>query len=126
MSGSHHPQQQPAAFSDWLTGEMRLRGYDIDQRGEQARFARDADLHPGILSRLLKGGTDPDIRTARIIAQALNYPPTRVLIAAGLLPTEEERGTGLTKHDHLKALTDGDSAAGDAVIAVLRATGHWP
>lgn len=123
-SGSHRP-----AFSDWLATEMRRRGYNLDERGEQARFARDADLNAGIVSRLLRGGAEPDVRTCGAIARTLGYTTTHVLAAAGLIPDVEDSKPPaqrtLTPREHLVGLVGDDSQAQDAVITLLRALGKW-
>ncbi|MDX3214535.1 helix-turn-helix transcriptional regulator [Streptomyces sp. ME02-6991-2B] len=124
MTGSHRP------FADWLATEIRRRGYDLDARGEQARFARDAGLNPGIVSRLLRGGADPDVRTCGAIARTLGYTTTHVLAAAGLIPGDEDTTPptpprALTQREALAALAGDDTAAQDAVIALLRALGKW-
>jgi transcriptional regulator with XRE-family HTH domain len=123
--GSHRPK-----FTDWLTTEMRRRGYDLNHRGEQARFARDAGLSPAIISRLLRTEGDPDIKTCGAIARALGYTTTRVLAAAGLVPASEDTSLSTstrtyTQYEHLAALVGDDTAAQDAVIALLRALGKW-
>ncbi len=129
MTNGSHRHRPP--FAEWLTDEMRRRGYDLAQRGEQARFARDAGLSPGIISRLLRAGADPDIKTCGAIARTLGYTTTHVLTAAGLLPDITEDTTPptpartLTKHEHLVALVGEDTAAQDAVITLLRALGKW-
>jgi transcriptional regulator with XRE-family HTH domain len=119
--------QQP--FAAWLAEEMAKAGYDLNQYGEQARFAREAGLNDSIVSRLLRGSADPDIRTCRSIARALNCKTTLVLAAAGLIPEDEIDACPLpharTQRDHLVGLVGDDSAAQEAVIVLLRALGKW-
>lgn len=129
MTNGSHRHTPP--FAEWLTEEMRRRGYDLHQRGEQARFARDAALSPGIISRLLRSGADPDIKTCGALARALGYTTTQVLAAAGLIPNVEDDmppptpPRALTQHEHLVALVGEDTTAQDAVITLLRALGKW-
>ncbi|QKN87674.1 helix-turn-helix DNA-binding domain protein [Streptomyces phage Cumberbatch] len=128
MTSSPRPRSRPL-FAAWLAAEMRRRGYDLDQRGEQARFARDADLSPGIVSRLLRASADPDIKTCGALARVLGYTTTRVLAAAGLIPDAEDDAPPaprpLTPRDHIAALVGDDPDAQAAVITLLRALGKW-
>lgn len=117
-------------FATWLTTEMALRGYNLNRHGEQARFARDAGLNDSIVSRLLRGSADPDIRTCLAIARALGCKATHVLAAAAGLAPGDEVDTKtpprpLSQHDHLVGLVGNDTAAQEAVIVLLRALGKW-
>ena len=121
-------QQQP--FANWLAEEISRRGYHLKRRGEQARFARDAGLNDSIVSRLLHGSADPDIKTCVAIARLLGYKVTHVLAAAGLIPDDEDDPTPapprpLTQREHLVGLVGDDTAAQDAVVVLLRALGKW-
>ena len=117
------------SFATWLAGQLRGHGYDLGQRGEQARFARDAGLNPGIVSRLLRSGADPDLGTCGAIAGVLGCTTTQVLAAAGLIPDDEvgvvPPPRPLTPREHLVGLVGSDIAAQDAVIVLLRALGKW-
>lgn len=117
--------QQP--FSAWLAEEMFRSGYDLNRHGEQARFARDAGLNDSIVSRLLRGSADPDIRSCAPIAQVLGCKTTHVLAAAGLIPDCEVDAPPrpLTQREHLVGLVGDDTAAQEAVIVLLRALGKW-
>ncbi|MEH0442428.1 helix-turn-helix transcriptional regulator [Streptomyces sp. B21-102] len=116
-------------FATWLAEEMSLRGYDLNRYGERARFARDAGLHDSIVSRLLRGNAEPDIRSCLPIARVLGCKTTRVLAAAGLIPEDEDDAMPaprpLTQRDHLVGLVGNDIAAQEAVIVLLRALGKW-
>lgn len=118
-------QQQP--FAAWLAEEISRRGYNLNRHGEQARFARDAGLNDSIVSRLLRGSADPDIKTCSAIALLLGCKATYVLAAAGLIPDDEADAPPrpLTQREHLVGLVGNDTAAQDAVIVLLRALGKW-
>ena len=121
-------QQQP--FAAWLAGEISRRGYDLNRHGGQARFARDAGLNDSIVSRLLRGSADPDIKTCVAIARVLGCKTIHVLVAAGLIPDAEDDTTPalsrpLTQREHLVGLVGDDVPAQDAVIVLLRALGKW-
>ncbi|GGV50973.1 hypothetical protein GCM10010293_62440 [Streptomyces griseoflavus] len=121
-----NPEQ---SFAAWLTQQISQRGYDLNQRGEQTRFARAAGLKAATLSRLLRGGADPDIKTCGDLARALGCKTTHVLAAAGLIPGVEEpmpTPRPLTRRDHLVGLVGNDPAAQEAVIVLLRALRKWP
>lgn len=117
--------QQP--FAAWLADEMPRHGYNLNRHGAQARFARDAGLNESIVSRLLRGTADPDIKTCGAIARTLGCKTTHVLVAAGLIPDDEDTvpPRPLTQREHLVGLVGDDTAAQDAVIVLLRALGKW-
>ncbi|HEY9372866.1 helix-turn-helix transcriptional regulator [Streptomyces sp.] len=116
-------------FAAWLAEEIAKGGYRLNRHGEQARFARDAGLNQSIVSRLLRGGAEPDIKTCRAIARVLGCKTTRVLAAAGLLPEDEVDEPSvprpLAQRDYLAGLVGDDTAAQEAVIVLLRALGKW-
>lgn len=67
---------------------MDRRGYT--ERGAQGRFARDAGMPGGNLSRLLRGiGGTPDISTLQPVAETLNVPLIEVLVRASVLTQED-------------------------------------
>jgi transcriptional regulator with XRE-family HTH domain len=117
-------QQHP--FSSWLTRELTLRGYDFGKYGTQSRFARDAGLGESIVSRVLRDGAVPDIKTCTAIARVLGCKTTEVLIAAGLIPDEGDLDPRpLAPREHLVGLVGDDVLAQEAVIVLLRALGKW-
>ena len=119
-------EQQPP-FATWLAEEVARRGYDLTRHGEQARFARAAGLNDSIVSRLVRGSADPDIKTCSAIARVLGCKTTDILAAAGLIPDDERDTTPrpLSQREHLVGLVGDDTAAQEAVIVLLRALGKW-
>lgn len=117
-------QQQP--FSSWLTRELALRGYDLTKYGTRSRFARDAGLGESIVSRALRDDVVPDVKTCTAIARMLGCKVTDVLIAAGVIPDEDNLAPRpLTPREHLVGLVGDDVLAQEAVIVLLRALGKW-
>jgi transcriptional regulator with XRE-family HTH domain len=118
---------QQQAFATWLAEEMSRRGYNLNQYGEQRRFARDAGLSESSVSRLIRGTAAPDVRACPPIARVLGCKTIHVLVAAGLIPDDEDDATPrpLTQREHLVGLVGDDTAAQEAVIVLLRALGKW-
>ncbi|MFE0877279.1 multiprotein-bridging factor 1 family protein [Streptomyces smyrnaeus] len=83
MEHTDAPDQR-ARFAEWLRDQIIRRGFALDERGEQARFARYAGIPGGTLSRLLAGTATPDIVTLRRIATALDISLGVVLLRAGI------------------------------------------
>ncbi|MFD6873247.1 MULTISPECIES: helix-turn-helix domain-containing protein [unclassified Streptomyces] len=79
----------PQTFATWLREMMARRGYV--ERGSQGRFARDAGMPEGNLSRVLRGLPGlPDIRTTLTpIALALDVPLIEVLVRASVLSEDD-------------------------------------
>ncbi|MFI8850785.1 helix-turn-helix domain-containing protein [Streptomyces sp. NPDC053499] len=88
MEHNDAPDQR-AQFAQWLRAQIIRRGFALDARGEQARFARYAGIPAGTLSRLLAGTATPDISTLRLIARALDLRLGVVLLRAGIA-TEDD------------------------------------
>lgn len=118
---------QQQSFATWLTEGLSRRGYDLARHGERARFARDAGLSESTVSRLIRGTAAPDVRACPPIARVLGCKSTHVLVAAGLIPDDEDDTTPrpLTQREHLVGLVGDDTAAQDAVVVLLRALGKW-
>ncbi|MBK6015588.1 helix-turn-helix domain-containing protein [Streptomyces sp. MBT53] len=80
----------PEQFGAWLKGQLEQRGYDLKPRGGgQSRFAEDAGLGGGTVSRILRGQAVTETRTLQAIAAALRLPLAEVLVAAGVLSARE-------------------------------------
>ncbi|PJN19295.1 transcriptional regulator [Streptomyces sp. CB02120-2] len=79
---------------------MERRGYG--ERGGQGRFARDAGVASGNLSRLLRGVTgSPDIaNTLQPIAETLNVPLIEVLVRASVLSQKDVDDLTHSRADH--------------------------
>jgi transcriptional regulator with XRE-family HTH domain len=72
-------------FSEWLTDELRKRGWS------QADLARAANIHRQVVSTYINGRrSKPDEDVLRSIARAFKMPPEEVFRAAGLLPPTTE------------------------------------
>ncbi len=69
-------------FTDWLTFEMRQRGWT------QAELAIRSGVTPGAISHIFSGTRKPGIEMLRGIARALSLPNERVFRAAGALDDE--------------------------------------
>ncbi|UNZ18899.1 helix-turn-helix transcriptional regulator [Streptomyces sp. 891-h] len=96
MEHTDDAPDQRAQFAAWLRQQINRRGYNLDQRGEQARFARYAGIPAGTLSRLLAGTATPDIATLRRIATALDISLGLVLLRAGIATEEDLTVTSRT------------------------------
>lgn len=108
---------------------MRRVGYDPAERGGAARFARDTELNPAILSRLLRDKGTADIQTCRVLARRLGHTVPQVLAAAGLIAPDEADASPepreYSRREHIAALVGDDPDAQEAVIALLRALKKW-
>ncbi|MGE9695950.1 helix-turn-helix domain-containing protein [Streptomyces sp. CH6] len=77
-------------FATWLRARLDERGYDLRPRGGgQSRFATDAGIGHGTVSRLLRGQAAPETRVLQLIAEALRVPLAEVLIAAGVITHDQ-------------------------------------
>ncbi|MEU6441384.1 helix-turn-helix transcriptional regulator [Streptomyces sp. NPDC047046] len=85
-----HNKDAPEAFAEWLRARLDERGYDLRPRGGgQSRFATDAGIGHGTVSRLLRGQAAPETRVLQLIADALRVPLAEVLVAAGVITHEQ-------------------------------------
>lgn len=120
-----------AAFRGYLRAQFHRAGYDLDQRGEQARLVRESGLPQASLSRLLAASADPEIRSLQQIAEFLQRPLAEVLIEAGYLTHDEidrvrtrrpavEPLTTDQALDELKITDPGDRSVVSAVINTVR------
>jgi len=76
-------------FGHWLREELTRRGY-LSERGGQTRFAKEADIGTGVLSRIFsEENRIPDNETLRRIGRALGYSLGEMLVAAGAAQPEE-------------------------------------
>jgi hypothetical protein len=78
----------PGQFGLWLREELTRRGY-LDQRGGLSQFARAADVHLSIISRVVNEGRAPEIDALRRIGKVLGYSLGEMLIFAGIATADE-------------------------------------
>lgn len=72
-------------FSTWINDQLRERKWT------QADLARESGLTRQAIGYYLSGKSkSPDPEALTSIARALNFPPTRVFRAAGILPPAPE------------------------------------
>ncbi len=81
----------------WLAGELTRRGYDL-ARGGQSRLAREADIHPSVINRVLREDRGLEIGLLRRLGKALGYSLGEMLVHAGLAEPDE-----LPVREHLDA-----------------------
>ena len=97
----------PGQFGLWLRDELARRGY-LDQRGGLSHFARTADVHLSIISRVVNEGRAPEIDALRRIGKALGYSLGDMLVVAGIATPEElpARRTGAMAGNGGSAIPD--------------------
>ncbi|MET9555125.1 helix-turn-helix transcriptional regulator [Streptomyces sp. NPDC006645] len=84
--GNEEDRATPEEFAAWLKDQLGRRGYDVRPRGGgQTRFAIDAGIAQGTLSRAMRGQGAPEVRVLETIAEFLRVPLAEVLVAAGIL-----------------------------------------
>ena len=66
-------------LSVYLNGELEKRGWS------QRELARRAGLSPTSISEVMAGKRGPGRRVCQAVAQALQVPPERILLEAGIL-----------------------------------------
>ncbi|PZG55653.1 hypothetical protein C1I98_02895 [Spongiactinospora gelatinilytica] len=78
----------PGPLGVWLRDELTRRGYDL-ARGGQSRIAREAGIHPSVISRVLNEERGLEIEPLRRLGQALGLPLGEMLVAAGVAAPDE-------------------------------------
>lgn len=78
----------PGQLGVWLAQELTRRGYDL-AKGGQSRFAREADLHPSIVNRILSEDRGAEVDVLRRMGNALGYTLGEMLLHAGLAGRDE-------------------------------------
>jgi transcriptional regulator with XRE-family HTH domain len=97
-----------AMFKEWLSAEMKTRGWS------QAELARRANTSRSAINGLLSGWRGPGPDLARSIAHALKLPDETVFRAAGLLsPVSDDEA----KFEDWKYLLEGLS---ERDLSILR------
>ncbi len=84
-------------FYEWLTNEMKKRGWS------QAELARRANLSRSAVSYILRGTRKPGPLTVQAIAVALDLPEDQVYERAGLLNEVRYDSLFLGEVNHLLA-----------------------
>jgi transcriptional regulator with XRE-family HTH domain len=82
-------------FTDWLTKEVKQRGWSFRELG------RRASLSSGAISKVTTGMIDPTWEFCAKIADALDVPTVDVFQRAGLLPKMPE-----TRRREFERITD--------------------
>jgi transcriptional regulator with XRE-family HTH domain len=72
----------PDIFTDWLNSVLIAKGWS------QSDLARQANMSPAAIGRVLNGQRSPGVEMCLAIADALGHPPEQVFRRAGLLPTK--------------------------------------
>lgn len=80
----------PGRLGVWLRRELTERGYDL-QRGGQSQFARKADIHVSIISRVLNEDRGLEIDPLRRVGRALGYTLGEMLVHASAASAAELR-----------------------------------
>lgn len=78
----------PGRLGEWLDAELTKRGYDLT-RGGQSRFAREADIHPSMVNRILSEDRGAEVYVLRRIGNALGYNLGEMLLHAGMAERHE-------------------------------------
>lgn len=78
----------PGQLGVWLRQELTRRGYDL-AKGGQSKFAREADIHPSMVNRIINEGRGAEIDVLRRMGRALGYTLGEMLINAGLADHDE-------------------------------------
>ncbi|HUR74400.1 MAG TPA: helix-turn-helix transcriptional regulator [Sporichthya sp.] len=78
----------PGQLGDWLRQELMKRGYNL-AKGGQSRFAREADIHPSMVNRILSEDRGAEVDVLRRMGKALGYTLGEMLIHAGLAEHSE-------------------------------------
>ncbi|MFK0233759.1 helix-turn-helix domain-containing protein [Streptomyces vinaceus] len=81
------PEHTSESFVAWLREMLERRGYT--ERGAQRRFAKDAGMSEPTLSRLLRGGGVPDVKTLESLSKALRVPLPELLVRAGVIQQQD-------------------------------------
>ncbi|MFF5790212.1 helix-turn-helix domain-containing protein [Streptomyces sp. NPDC012693] len=128
------------SFGEWLLGRARHAGYQIPDRGEQARLARDSGIVSPTLTRLLADTGTPSIESLQALAEFFDDPLSEILIHAGWLTHDDidrvRTRPGVARPitpdealDDLGITDPGDRRIVEAVIDTVkrnRATGDSP
>jgi transcriptional regulator with XRE-family HTH domain len=72
----------------WLRQELTRRGYDL-AKGGQSRFAREADIHPSMVNRILTEDRGAELDVLRKMGKALGFTLGEMLIHAGQATRED-------------------------------------
>jgi transcriptional regulator with XRE-family HTH domain len=78
----------PGRLGVWLRSELTKRRYDLE-RGGQSRFAREADIHPSMVNRILSEDRGAEVDVLRRIGKALGYNLGEMLLHAGMAERDE-------------------------------------
>lgn len=112
MTKNHLPE-----FAQWLTGELKLRGW------KPADLARQAKISSSQVSFMLNEQRVPSAQTCNAIADALGYPPEYIHRRAGHLPPE--RPAVAEEKEAVNYLRQLNTQMRQLAITILRAlTGH--
>lgn len=84
-------------LGQWLADELTRRGYDLASGG-QSRLAREADIHPSVINRVLREDRGLEIGPLRRLGKALGYSLGEMLVHAGVATPDE-----LPVREHLDA-----------------------
>lgn len=68
-----------ADFADWLSAEIRRRGWT------EAEFARQGKITPQAVNQVVNGINQPGTKLCRAVARAFDMPLEEVMRKAGLL-----------------------------------------
>ncbi|MGW2591992.1 helix-turn-helix domain-containing protein [Streptomyces sp. NPDC001515] len=125
-SGSHPEPPLAASVGEWLRWALPRHGYDLAERGGNARFAEASGIPVATVSRLLRDDGSPTIRTLLAVGKTLGVPVMPLLVRAGILPADELPASRTpqappTPHDALTALGVTTPSDQDAVLSVIRA-----
>lgn len=100
-------------FSDWLAKQLE------DRKMSSSDLARESHKAPAVISRILRGETNPAPHTIKDIAGALKMPVDTVFRAVVGLP---DQGDGLTpkKRELLHMAEQADDETVELILDVLR------
>lgn len=78
----------PVTFADWLVGELRKRGYEIDGRGGgrsggRKRLADELGVTGPTVSRILSGQVLPELDTMLALSRTLGIDLPTILVRTG-------------------------------------------
>ena len=69
------------SFSEWVSDEIRRRGWT------EAEFARQGRITAQAVNQFINGSTQPSLRMYQAVGKAFNMPLEQILRLSGVLPS---------------------------------------
>jgi len=102
---------------------IQLRRLRVDQRLTQEELAEQVHVHPTYIAKLESGSRLPSLRTLLRLAEALNCPPSQLMVVL-----DRNARTGIPRTDSvaqriaslLRDLSPGDLELAEGIVRLLR------